>query len=108
VGGAGARILPFDQDDGHSPLIVEVYPALVKRPKTRTCYKRIRRLLPGGLKANSDEHDAAICAVLALAFGLKGQRNWLPKLQGPHGQIGRDLARTEGWIYYASRDWLED
>jgi hypothetical protein len=104
----GARMLPFDEDDGHSPLIIEVYPALVKQPKSPICYRTIRRLLPRGLKANSDEHDAAVCAIMALAFGLKGQRDWLPKLERPNGHIERDVTRTEGWIYYAPRDWLED
>jgi hypothetical protein len=98
----GARVLPFDPPDDKAHTIIEVYPALSKVPKDTCCYPGIQRLLPDDSVAATDECDACICAVMALAFGLDGRRAELPRLVGP----GQSSLRDEGWIYHAPREWL--
>ncbi len=94
----GLRVLPFDVDDGVSPIAMEVYPAIIRRSKTgpRPLWlQAVLRLHHPRTKPGSDEQDALVCAALALAYGAKGAAG-MPVLQGPTEPI----ASTEGWIYY--------
>lgn len=77
--------------------VIEVYPALVKRPGkgAQEAIPRIARHLPPGLEIGSDPYDAAICAVLGLAFlGMHEQLGLEPIIEPP-----TDIAVREGWIY---------
>jgi hypothetical protein len=98
-----ARVLPFDTPDDTAHTIIEVYPALSKVPKDTCCYPGIQRLLPHGAVAATDECDACICALMALAFGLNGTWAELPPLVAP---TGSGAVENEGWIYHAPREWL--
>jgi hypothetical protein len=98
-----ARVLPFDAADDTAHTIIEVYPALSKVPKDTCCYAPVQRLLPQGAVAATDECDACICALMALAFGLNGTWPELPPLVGP---TDRTNVAEEGWIYHAPREWL--
>jgi predicted nuclease with RNAse H fold len=100
-----ARVLPFDAPDDAAVSIIEVYPALAKVPKDTCCHPPLQRLLPGDVVASTDECDACICALLALAFGANGTEPTLPRLVGP-APDALAAAREEGWIYYAAPEWL--
>jgi len=98
-----ARVLPFDPPDEAHHTILEVYPALSKVPKDTCCYPPIQRFLPADSVAATDECDACICALMALAFAMNGTRAELPPLVGPGGSCN---VVDEGWIYHAAREWL--
>jgi hypothetical protein len=98
-----ARVLPFDTPDDTAHAIIEVYPALSKVPRDTCCYAPVQRLLPDGSVAATDECDACICALMALAFGLNGTWAELPPLVAP---TGSGAVENEGWIYHAPREWL--
>lgn len=77
--------------------VIEVYPALVKQPGKgpREAVPQIARHLPTHLKIGSDPYDAAICAVLGLAFvGMHEDLGLEPVIPPP-----ADLDVREGWIY---------
>ena len=101
----GAKVVPFDEVEERAHSIIEVYPALAKVPKDTCCFPPMQRLLPPGVIAGTDESDAAICAVLALAFAARGTYAELPSLGGPD-DASLVAAREEGWIYYVERNWL--
>lgn len=101
----GARALPFDPPSADAHTIIEVYPALSKVPKDSCCYPAIERLLPTNSVAGTDECDACVCALMALAFASGGNRGDLPPIIAPGKEVA-DAARAEGWIYYPSREWL--
>lgn len=103
------RVAPFDEPQSGIPTAIEVYPALLKR-KQRTgdifaaeCLPTVHALLPRGVSDGTDECDACLCALLALAYGHRGQVVGLPTMQGPTGAIV-DIKR-EGWIFYSASDW---
>jgi len=102
---AGFPIVPFQPDDGHHA-IIEVYPALVKERATRLCDSRLARLLPDELPPRSDELDAAICTLHALAYALNGQDGDLPALVGPPDDLNQGTVAAEGWIYHVPFAWL--
>jgi predicted nuclease with RNAse H fold len=87
---------------GTRPAIIEVYPALAKVKGEQVCRPALQRLLPDDAVAGSDECDAAICALLAVAFGLDGESNLLPRLISPDASVSNEELRSEGWIYYPS------
>jgi hypothetical protein len=62
----------------------------------------LQRLLPADAVAGTDECDAAICAMLALAFALDGESELLPQLVSPDASVSVEQLRSEGWIYYPS------
>lgn len=74
----GFQIVTFHADNG-GDVMIEVYPALVKDPATGICAPRIARLLPSGLPDRSDQQDAAISALHAMAYALQGGCNGLPR-----------------------------
>ena len=103
----GATILPFDPTDDNLHALIEVYPALCKHRNAPCCHDGIQRLLPPGSVHNSDECDACICALMALAFGNTGRQSFLPPLVTPEAAtIPTDTLRAEGWIYHVPRQWL--
>ena len=79
--------------------MIEVYPALAKVKGKNEGYPAIQSLLPPNMTAGTDESDAAICALHALAFALSGCSESLPPLVWPD-ETATDVARHEGWIYY--------
>ena len=103
------RVVPFDEPQIGIPTAIEVYPALLKRKKrigdqsAAECFPTVRALLPSGVSDGTDECDACLCALLALAYGYAGQIVGLPKMQAPTGAIA-DIKR-EGWIFYSASDW---
>ena len=98
----------MDVVQGGDRHVIEVYPALLKEKKDGQKGERLQALfhhlladLDSSVVEGTDEHDAAICAALAVCFaggGVKG----LPKLVGPDGIEEIDLTAVgrEGWIYY--------
>jgi len=103
------RVAPFDEPQIGIPTAIEVYPALLKRKKridggsAAECLPSVRSLLPSSVSDGTDECDACLCALLALAYGYDGQIEGLPKMQGPTGAIV-DIG-YEGWIFYSASDW---
>ena len=103
------RVMPFDEPQIGIPTAIEVYPALLKRKKRvggqspAECLPGLRALLPSGVSDGTDECDACLCALLALAYGYGGQIVSLPMMQAPTGAIA-DIKR-EGWIFYSASDW---
>ena len=78
--------------------IIEVYPALIK-DKRGNVLSPVKELLPDYVKEGTDEGDAAICAVMAIAYGANGRYSKLPKLIGPSKEW-ITAAKSEGWIYH--------
>jgi predicted nuclease with RNAse H fold len=102
-----ARVLPFDDEEASLPTIIEVYPALAKARGEKNAHRKLRRLVAGFGRARSDEYDAAICAVLAVAFGVDGeQEDLLPPMRHPPLEFSIRRLKSEGWIYYPSPLWL--
>lgn len=101
------RVRPFDEPKNGIPTAIEVYPAVVKgrkRPGTEAlahCNDVMHALLPDDVQRGTDECDACLCALLALAYGHAGTTPSLPALEGPPS--GDAFAR-EGWIYYPRKD----
>lgn len=80
-----------------SKSVIEVYPALVKDTGQgpQGAIPQIGRRLPPGLAIGSDPYDAAICAVLGLAFlGMHEELGLEPMIEPP-----ADIDVHEGWIY---------
>jgi len=78
--------------------IIEVYPALIKTLQFSALHSNMIKMIPSEVKVNSDAFDAAICALVALAYGLAGKSSLLPELVGPPS--GWNKENGEGWIYY--------
>jgi hypothetical protein len=110
----GFAVLPM-----HAPLptgrdIIEVYPALLKRRGPEGGGKILRAEASAALQnaghllaqVGSDAHDAALCALMAVAFRAEGACG-LPRLVGPQQVPGTDwrIVCQEGWIYYPAPDW---
>jgi hypothetical protein len=102
----GLPVLPFDTPAENGSAIIEVYPALAKMKGQQNCYEPLERLLPPHVVAGTDECDAAICALLALAFALSGTSDLLPPLVAPDATVSTEYLRAEGWIYHPPVDWL--
>jgi len=87
---------------GPQRCVIEVYPALVKSTprKEAPALEPFRRLLPSGVEPGTDAYDAALCALLGLAY-LGGEAAALPGLVGPReGWEGEEpLDLREGWIF---------
>jgi hypothetical protein len=103
------RIAPQQPADDADHTIIEVYPALAKPSRLSACHSPLGALMPKDVTPGTDQYDAAICAVLALSYGMAGTEPALPRMIGPddipNGISSDDLA-TEGWIYYIEKDWL--
>jgi hypothetical protein len=56
------------------------------------------KMIPFEVESNSDAFDAAICALVALSYGLDGRCSLLPELVKPPDDWDKD--NGEGWIYY--------
>ncbi len=97
----GFRMLPFDPRTDAEREIIEVYPALVKRDGVPV--PRARALLPTGPRDGSDEQDAAICALFALAHLEAGDVR-LPPLVSPCLPLDEIM---DGWIYAPPRSWID-
>ena len=104
----GFVVRPMDESDGGDRHVIEVYPALLKEKRHGLRGQRVQERfqhlladLDAGVLEGTDAHDAAICAALAVCLAVDG-RGGLPKLVGPSGLDGVDLAtvKREGWIYY--------
>jgi predicted nuclease with RNAse H fold len=96
----GFRVVPFDDPGDGRRLALETYPALFKR--AGVVVERARALLPRGLHDGTDEQDAALCALAAVAYsGAEDSR--LPKLVPPPSGEGKD-----GWIFGPTRAWFDD
>jgi hypothetical protein len=98
-------ISPFDTCTPDGAVIIEVYPALAKIKGESVCYSPMQRLLPAVVTAGSDECDAAICAVLGVAFALDCTSEMLPRLVGPTDDI-RVRNSSLRWIYHVPPAWL--
>jgi len=108
------RVPPFDEPDEGIPIGVEVYPALIKQRRKRgdtqplQCNATVNELLPQdgrpGSEPGSDECDACICALMALAYGHDGRTAGLPRVE-PVPQLVTETIRREGWIYYPASPW---
>lgn len=102
-------VLPFDDKLEGVPTAIEVYPALLKTakvagmPAPAASTEAVRRLLPAGAADGTDECDACICALMALASGLGGRFAGMPLMQSPP-TLTSEITR-EGWIYYPSAEW---
>jgi hypothetical protein len=105
--GERVRLVPFHPESDGAAAIIEVYPALCKRRRSYRHCPQLLELIPPRWKVRSNEADAAICALLALAFRLKGSCSMLPRLIGPEGHITMEEARQEGWMYYPPSEWIE-
>jgi hypothetical protein len=98
------RVAPFDEPQIGIPTAIEVYPALLKRKKrisdqsAAECFPTVGALLPRNVSDGTDECDACLCALLALAYGYRGQFVGLPTIQGPTDAI--EETKHEGWIFY--------
>lgn len=106
---ATMAIVPFQQEQPDGHVIIEVYPALVKKPGGTECYSRFQCLLPDGLQPGTDEYDAAICAVLASIFASpRPDEGGDPAtLVGPPEHIDDATVKAEGWIYTIHPEWHE-
>ena len=78
--------------------IIEVYPALIKTVPFSDVYSNMIRMIPAEVGVDSDAFDAAICALVALSYGLAGKSSLLPEVVRP--PEGWDKENNEGWIYY--------
>lgn len=86
------------QSPSDKKVIIEVYPALVKTSQASEAKQPIKELLPIDLPHGTDAYDAAICAIMAVAYGADGRYANLPKLVGPPN--GLNSVIVEGWIYH--------
>ncbi len=92
----GFSVIPQDKDKA-TRAAIEVYPGIVKagNRKIDRAIGPVDRHIPSDLEAGTDEYDAAICAILGVAYAVGGNLMGLPNLvQPPSGQNV-----SEGWIY---------
>jgi len=94
------QMLPSPNEGAVKHAIIEVYPALLKIKALSDMYNKVKQLIPVEYTASPDAYDAAICALLALGYGLAGKSPHLPKLIGPPANWNG--LSSEGWIYYPS------
>ena len=93
----GYQLVPQQQADSTRALF-EAYPALMKQGyrSQAPAQEYFQPLLPPQLAAGSDSYDAALCALMALAFAAHGASSLLPELVPPPA----DMQPDEGWIYH--------
>ena len=84
--------------------IIEVYPALVKENSGGPAFSGVSRHIPPEVDPGTDAYDAAICALLAIAYGASGSFPDLPPLKDPPE---KELYWKEGWIYHWSQQQME-
>lgn len=94
----GYSVHPITKKPRDMKIIIEVYPALIK-DRNGKALNPVMELLPDGVIEGTDECDAAICAVFAIAYGANGKNSKLPKLIGPSNELIAS-SKTEGWIYH--------
>ncbi len=95
---SGYSIHPRNRSEHDRKVIIEVYPALVKNSRTSDAREPIKGLLPDNLPPGTDAYDAAICAIMAVAYGARGRFGKLPEMVEPPG--GSQAVMLEGWIYH--------
>lgn len=78
--------------------LIEVYPSLIKSKGFAPIYSQLIKHIPPEVKVNSDAFDAALCALLAVSYGLSGESTLLPALVFPPDDWNNE--NGEGWIYY--------
>jgi predicted nuclease with RNAse H fold len=101
----GFSVPPLTEVGDLGRVIIEVYPALAKDPRTGEARGVLARLIPPDVKSGTDAYDAAICALHAAKFGSGQALRVLPPLVGPE-RVTEAMAE-EGWIYYFSPDELD-
>lgn len=94
----GYSVHPIMEEAQDAKIIIEVYPALIKDTKGKAL-NPVKDLLPDYIAEGTDEADAAICAVMAIAYGANGRYSKLPRLIGPSKEWITP-SKTEGWIYH--------
>ena len=91
------RVAPFEEvGSGH--VAIEVYPALSKSRDGLA--PALATWLPNEVTPGTDSFDAAISALIALAFAADGAIKGLPRVVHPPAEL--PTCREEGWIYYLS------
>jgi predicted nuclease with RNAse H fold len=98
----GYAIHPITETDDERKVIIEVYPGLVKSNQKGRALSPVLELIPEGVKEGTDEYDAVICALMAIAYGAEGRLSSLPKVVGPFGKW-IESAKNEGWIYHLKK-----
>ncbi len=91
------QLIPQMQEEPSGPVILEVYPALLKINNSELM-EPLLKLLPSSIKPGTDACDAALCSLYALAYAARGAFNPLPPLVGP--PPGLRAVKREGWIYH--------
>ncbi|CDX02977.1 Hypothetical protein DPCES_3090 [Desulfitobacterium hafniense] len=94
----GYSIHPRNKSVNDQKVIIEVYPALVKSSRSSEAKDPIKQLLPSNLQTGTDAYDAAICAIMAIAYGAEGRLRNIPKLIEP--PTISEAIMAEGWIYH--------
>ena len=86
--------------------VIEVYPAILKEAQRTNAeaIPPVRGLLPPDLECGTDRYDAALCAVLGLAYSAGGAYLDLPDVVGPPEGFPR--TDTEGWIFGLPADFV--
>jgi hypothetical protein len=108
-------LLPQQKEQSNAKnKIIEVYPATIKEEKRNSKIKEFfAKKVENGkkfqkLEEGTDEYDAAICALHALAFGMENEwckENNLPALVGYEEKRSSadkewEFPEKEGWIYH--------
>jgi len=101
----GFSVRPLTEGGDSDREIIEVYPALVKDPRSGEVKGRLSELLPPELKSGTDAYDAAICALHAARFAAAEAFDSLSPLVGPT-RVTEAIAE-EGWIYHFPPDEFE-
>lgn len=101
----GFALIPA-KNTSENKKIIEVYPALLKESKFSAAYQPVRGMLPSEVNEGTDAYDAALCSLMALAYGTGGRLQELPELVGP--SCITDEIKEEGWIYYFPTEFIEN
>lgn len=91
------KVVPFATAERDENVILEVYPALAKT-KDGEPIPSLAPHMPPDVERGTDAYDAALCALVALAYAADGRIEGLPVTCGPQGDPSR--IREEGWIFY--------
>lgn len=93
----GFAVLPFDDDNGHR-VIIEVYPKLLEQKVFNGIRDSVCSNIPAGIQPNTDEYDACLAALNAIALRTAEGGVPLPRLVGPTDEH-IPAAKSEGWIF---------